>query len=57
VVTTKTSDVTKEYRVSGLPTVYLINPKGQIHLAFSGFSLLKEGELVSILDKELLNGK
>jgi len=45
--------VADEYRVSGIPTFYVIDPKGRIAYAASGFVPNREKELIHIIERTL----
>jgi len=49
----KADDVAKQYKVSGIPTFYLIDQEGKILYAASGFGPDKEAELKKLIKKNL----
>jgi thiol-disulfide isomerase/thioredoxin/outer membrane lipoprotein-sorting protein len=49
----KGDDVAKQYKVSGIPTFYVIDPAGKIVYADSGYSEAGEQKLAKAIDKAL----
>jgi thioredoxin-related protein len=49
----KADDVAKDYKVSGIPTFYLIDQEGKILYASSGFGPDKEKEIKKLIKKHM----